>query len=101
MKAVMIRGAIYGERCWRGREEWKKRAERLADGVNQEPKKESPKHLLITHNLQSITQRAVRRNKDHKRHNSALKRLINTVPAVSTHLLTLSHYMHRHSLQGT
>lgn len=58
-------------------------------------KKDSPKHLLITHNLQSITQRAVRRNKDHNSHNSDLK----TVPAMSTHLSTLSHCVHMHSLQ--
>ena len=35
LKAVMIRGTIYGERCWGGREQWKKG---LTAHANQEPK---------------------------------------------------------------
>ena len=59
-------------------------------------KKDSQKHLLIAHSFQSITQRDVRRNKGYKRRNSDLKRLINTVPVISTHLLPLSHWVRVH-----
>lgn len=58
---------------------------------------ESQRHLLITHNLQSIPGRAVRRNKDHSRCGSDLKRLMNTGSAISTPLSTLSHCTHRHT----
>lgn len=40
------------------------------------PREDRQKHLLITHSLQSITQRAVGRNEDHNRCNSDLKGLI-------------------------
>lgn len=59
---------------------------------NQEPKKDSLKHLLITHNLQSIIQGAMRRSKDPNSHNSDLK----TVPAMSIHLSTLGQ-LHPHA----
>lgn len=67
--------------------------EGLGTGGSRPPraKKDRRKHVLIAHNLQSLPQRPVRRNKDQNRHNSDLKRLINTIPAISTHFLTRSH----------
>lgn len=69
--------------------EGKKGTREEGPGLVHRTKAERPKHPLITHNLQSIARRAVRRNREHdNRQNSDLKKSINPVPALSTHLVT-------------